>query len=181
MSTPFSALVTRAATFYIFCMSNCAGIMHGALLLFLLVAASAVPAREISSSAIINGDGSLRISGKTIHLYGIHIPDSGRTCSQFQRPSVCGSRAYLALDFKIRGFVRCEIMDENPDRSLVGWCRVNATRHDEGEDLSAYLLERGWAVALPDAPFEYQTLEKIARARSFGVWGIPVDNVIAPP
>ena len=48
---------------------------------------------------------------------------------------------------------------------------------DPGEDLSAYLLEQGWAVALPDAPFEYQTLEKIARSRGFGVWGTPVDNI----
>ena len=36
----------------------------------------------------------------------------------------------------------------------------------------------GWAVALPDSPFEYQALEKIARTRSFGVWGMPVDRVL---
>ena len=35
--------------------------------------------------------------------------------------------------------------------------------------------------ALPDAPFEYQTLEKIARTRQFGVWGTPVDRVITRP
>jgi len=54
---------------------------------------------------------------------------------------------------------------------------VKVSRFDEGEDLSAYLLENGWAVALPDAPFEYQTLEKIARSRQFGVWGFPVDRI----
>ena len=63
------------------------------------------------------------------------------------------------------------------DGSYWGQCRVNATRFDEGEDLAAYLLEKGWALALPDAPFEYQALERIARQREFGVWGIPVDNV----
>jgi endonuclease YncB( thermonuclease family) len=68
-------------------------------------------------------------------------------------------------------------MHRNEDRSLVGRCRVNSSRFDPGEDLSAYLLEQGWAVALPDAPFEYQTLEKIARSRGFGVWGTPVDNI----
>lgn len=147
------------------------------LSLILLQASPHLAAREISSSARINEDGSLRISGKTVHLYGIHIPDSGRTCAINRRPTVCGSRAFLALDFKIDGFVRCELLDRNPDRSVVGWCRVNASRHDEGEDLSAYLLERGWAVALPDAPFEYHTLEKIARHRGFGVWGMPVDVI----
>ena len=44
----------------------------------------------------------------------------------------------------------------------------------EGDDLSAYLLERGWAVALPDASIEYQTLEKIARSRRIGIWGIAI-------
>jgi endonuclease YncB( thermonuclease family) len=138
-------------------------------------------AYEISSSAIINEDGSLRIKGKTIQLYGIHIPRTNRTCRSNQLPAVCGSRAAVALDFKIDGFVRCEIMRELEDGSLVGWCRVKASRFDEGEDLSAYLLENGWAVALPDAPFEYQTLEKIAQSRQFGVWGTPVDRIVPRP
>jgi endonuclease YncB( thermonuclease family) len=143
----------------------------------LLLAAGAI-SREISSSAIVNEDGSLRIDGKTIHLTGIHIPETNRTCNMNVRPPVCGSRASVALEFRIDGFVRCEIEERRPDRSYVGWCRVDASRFDEGEDLSAYLLERGWAVALPDASVEYQTLEKIARHRGMGVWGFPVDNVV---
>lgn len=134
-------------------------------------------AREISSYARVNEDGTLRISGYEIQLVGIHIPDTGRTCKTYVNPPVCGSRAYIALRFKIDGFVRCDILSRNPDRSLVGWCRVNASSFDEGEDLSAYLLERGWAVALPDASIEYQTLEKIARNRGTGIWGFPVDNI----
>lgn len=132
--------------------------------------------REISSYAFVNDDGSLRIKRKTIHLYGIHVPKTSQNCRTNQFPQECGSRAALALKFKIKGFVRCEIMDQNPDGSLIGFCRVNASRLSEGEDLSAYLLERGWAVALPDAPVEYQAMEKIARARGFGVWGIQIDR-----
>ena len=146
--------------------------LTGAVLL-----AAPLQAREISSYARVNSDGTLRIKGKTIHLYGIHIPKTNRTCSRNRNPPVCGSRAVVALDFKIDGFVRCEIVDRNEDGSLVGWCRVKASYFSEGEDLSAYLLEMGWAVALPDASIEYQTLEKIARSRQFGVWGTPVDVV----
>jgi len=156
-------------------------ILAGVALACIVLSASPLFAYEISSSAIINEDGTLRIKGKTIHLYGIHIPRTNRTCRSNQLPTVCGSRAAVALDFKIDGFVRCEILDELEDGSSVGWCRVNASRFDEGEDLSAYLLENGWAVALPDAPFEYQTLEKIAQSRQFGVWGTPVDRVIGRP
>ena len=145
-----------------------------------LQALSSAPvyAREISSYAFINEDGTLRIKRKTIHLYGIHIPKTGKHCNTNLRPPVCGSRAALALEFKIQGFVSCEIIEENTDGSLVGWCRVNASRLNEGEDLSAYLLERGWAVALPDAPVEYQALEKIAYRRGVGMWGFQIDGVI---
>ena len=93
-------------------------------------------------------------------------------------PRICGSRASVALEFKIDGFVSCALLERHMDNTYTGQCRVNVSAFDEGDDLSAYLLQKGWAVALPDAPFEYHTLEKIARSRSFGVWGMPVDNVI---
>jgi len=148
------------------------------LLVIAAIGGMPVSAYEISSYAAVNDDGTLRINGKTIHLYGIYIPQTGRTCSRNRNPPVCGSRAAVALDFKIDGFVRCEIVERNSDGSVVGWCRVKASHFDDGEDLSAYLLQHGWAVALPDASFEYQTLEKIARSRQFGVWGMPVDNIV---
>ncbi|MBN7798613.1 thermonuclease family protein [Parahaliea mediterranea] len=137
-------------------------------------------AREISSYARVNDDGTLKIDGYTIRLSGIHIPDTERTCQTYRVPPVCGPRAALALKFKIDGFVRCEILSRNADRSLNGWCRVGAGHFDEGEDLAAYLLRQGWAVALPDASVEYQTLEKIARSRGVGVWGYPVDRIVRP-
>lgn len=133
-------------------------------------------ARELTSYAFVNDDGTLRIKQKTVHLHGIFIPETSRTCRTTQRPMVCGSRAALALDFKIQGFVRCDILRDKPDRSLVGLCRVNYSQFDEGEDLSAYLLKHGWAVALPDAPFEYQAMERIARSRGQGLWGFPIDS-----
>ncbi len=40
-----------------------------------------------------------------------------------------------------------------------------------GPDLAAYLLRKGWAAALPGAPFEYQVLERIARTKGLGIWG----------
>jgi len=146
-------------------------------LLVILIVLAGAPAKaaptSISSYAFVNDDGSLRIRGRTIHLYGILIPPTGRTCQRFMRPSRCASRAALALDFKIGPrFVHCDIKSTNPDRSLVGVCRVN------DEDLAAYLLERGWAAALPEAPPLYPVLERIARERGVGVWGIPVDRII---
>ena len=77
--------------------------------------------------------------------------------------------------------MRCDVIEENQDGSVTGWCRVNYSHFDEGEDLSAYLLERGWAVALPDAPIEYRTLERIAESRRMGIGGIAIDRPYLSP
>jgi len=123
-------------------------------------------AADISSYAFVNDDGSLRIRGRTIHLYGIHVPSSESVCRPQGRPLTCATRAALALDFKIGpSFVRCDIQNKNSDGSLTGVCRA------EGVDLAAYLLERGLAAALPEAPPDYQILERIARHRGVGIWG----------
>ena len=135
-----------------------------------------VMAEKLTSYAFVNDDATLRIKSKTVHLYGIHVPKTSQDCRTSQHPPVCGSRAVLALEFKVKRFVRCEIISENPNASLTGLCRVNYSHFEEGDDLSAYLLERGWAVALPDAPIEYHTLEKIARSRGMGVWGIALNR-----
>lgn len=150
------------------------------LLLFASLASSTVlqhayAAPDISSFAFVHEDGSLTISGYRIHLYGIYIPPTERTCYTFMRPVPCGPRASLALEFKISGdFVRCTERAQHSDGSITASCNAN------GEDLSEWMLQRGWAVALPDAPFQYAAMEKIARAKGIGVWGIPVDPVRQP-
>ena len=132
--------------------------------------ACVMPANAASSYAIVQDDASLHISGNTYRLYGIYIPSTGQTCRSFERPPNCGTYAALALDFKIGvSFVNCEPRHYNDDGSITAYCTVNE------EDLAAYLLERGWALALPEAPFEYHALEKIARSRGVGVWGLPVE------
>lgn len=146
-----------------------------AVLSVLLLTSDFVFGAEIKSYAIVQQDASLRVRGKTIRLYGIYIPPTNRTCRRFERPVKCASRAALALDFKIGAyFVNCKPKARNRDGSLIARCYV------KGEDLSAYLLERGWAMALPHAPFEYFALERIAERRGFGIWGFPVDRIVRP-
>lgn len=130
----------------------------------------AAAAPELSSFAFVQQDGSLRLAGYVVHLYGIYIPPTDQTCHTFIRPMSCGTRASLALEFQIAGdFVHCTERAANPDGSITASCRAN------GQDLSEWMLQKGWAVALPDAPFQYSAMERIARARGIGIWGIPVD------
>lgn len=141
-----------------------------AALLGMAVVRHAAAAPEISSFAFVQQDGSLRLAGYVVRLYGIYIPSTDQTCYTFIRPMPCGTRASLALEFQIAGdFVHCTERAANPDGSISASCRAN------GQDLSEWMLQKGWAVALPDAPFQYSAMERIARAKGIGIWGIPVD------
>lgn len=131
------------------------------------------------SYALVQDDASLKIRGRVFRLFGIYIPPTHRQCRSGRRPVQCGSRAALALDSKIQGFVRCETVARLRDGSRSAVCRVRSrdTRLGPDLDLAAYLLSQGWAVALPQAPFQYRTLERIARAQGRGVWGFQADSI----
>jgi endonuclease YncB( thermonuclease family) len=142
------------------------------LLLAALLALATPAAADLSSYAIVRADGTLSIAGRLVRLYGIMMPPSERQCRTFERPIECGSRAVLQLEFKIgSNFVHCREMGQDPSGIVVGLCSV------EQEDLSAWMLLNGWALTGPDAPFQYVQYERLAQARGFGVWGMPVDNI----
>lgn len=144
--------------------------LAGALFAALAGAAAPQVASDISSFAFVRDDASLQVAGYLVRLYGIYVPPTDRTCYTFIRPIPCGTRASLALDFKISGyFVHCTPTASNADGSITAVCSV------DGEDLSAWMLQHGWAVALPDAPFEYVAMERIAQSKGIGIWGIPID------
>lgn len=147
--------------------------LRSGLLLVLLLAASAAGAQSFGGLTFVHDDGTLSVSGRTVHLWGIYIPLEDETCFTFLRPVQCGPRAVLMLSLKVDGFVRCETRAKRKDGSLEAQCRTNGVPFADGEDLAAYLLKNGLALARPEAPFEYHALERIARQRGIGVWGIP--------
>lgn len=138
--------------------------------------AGAAP-NDIVGAARVYEDGSLRIGTQTIRLFGIYVPPMGKTCEFLLQPARCASRAAVALEFKIQGFVRCFPVEANIDGSISSVCYVRRTIRSNGDDLGAFLLMQGLAVASPEAPFEYVVLERIARARGLGVWGFPADSI----
>lgn len=144
--------------------------LFSSLMAFMSLPAAAA---DMHGNALVRDDGSLKMGGQIIDLYGIYIPLTQTTCRSFLQTRRCASEAALALDFKIQGFVYCRPMGVNPDGSLSAVCYADYTSVSMGEDLAAYLLEQGWAMALPSAPFEYHALERIARHRGFGLWGFP--------
>ncbi len=152
--------------------SNGSRLILGCLLAALAWLAVPEASAALVSYAKVRPDATLLVGSRVVRLYGIYVPGWEYTCRTNLRPVKCGSNAVLALNFKIRGFVRCQQVYKHRDRSITALCR------NKGVDLSAYLIERGWAVALPNGPFQYQVLERIARERSMGVWGL--NGIVTP-
>jgi endonuclease YncB( thermonuclease family) len=139
---------------------------------------AAVPAAaDVTSYAVVQDDASLLVRGKTYRLFGVYVPTDDTLCRTKIRPARCATRAALALDFKIQGFVRCVEVRENDDGSVEAFCEANPSRFEDGDDLGEYLIGEGLALALPNAPFSYHAQEKIARANGRGVWGFQVDSI----
>lgn len=129
-------------------------------------------ASGVASYAYVNGDGSIRIKGRTFRLYGLFIPPSAYTCQRFWTPLSCSSQVSIALEFKIgSNFVRCDTVAVNADDTESAYCSV------KGVDLGAYLITEGWALALPEAPVEYMMLERMARGRGMGIWANPMFGI----
>ena len=125
-----------------------------------------IASADLFSYAIIQEDATLKIKGRIVRLFGISIPSINWICAGAGYPVSCETRAAVrALNFKIQGFVYCYEQRTNPDGSITAICRNGY------EDLSAYLIKQGWAVATPDAPFEYHVLENLSRTNRRGFWG----------
>ena len=150
------------------------------VLLLGLISIAPATAREFEGHAIVRDDGSLLIKNRVVHLSGIYVPSTNRQCRSWITPVRCDERAVLALDFFVKGFITCFEQVRNADGSVDATCYRDRSSFDPGTDLAAYLIERGWAVALPNAPFEYHAMERIARNREIGVWGWQVDAVTVP-
>jgi endonuclease YncB( thermonuclease family) len=132
---------------------------------------------DIVGAAAVLADGSLRVNSSWVRLYGIYIPPSGQQCLTFLQPARCGSRAALALETRIQGFVFCHSISGNGDGSVNAVCFIRRTFYAPGEDLALFLVSRGLALALPGAPFEYVAFERAAQTRQLGIWGFSVDAI----
>jgi endonuclease YncB( thermonuclease family) len=134
-------------------------------------AATLAATRVVDGLAIVQDDGSLRVAGETVYLYGVYIPQYQRTCTNVVNPTRCAASPVLVLDSLVDGFVRCEIVRQGRD-ALQGVC-TQAGRKLFGprEDIAATMISRGWALAAEYAPPQYRALESLAKSREIGLWG----------
>ena len=118
----------------------------------------------VGRASVIDGD-TLEIHGTRIRLHGIDAPESGQLCSVKGTKSRCGQLAALALADKIGNHtVSCEPRDRDRYNRVVAVCRA------DGEDLNAWMVSEGWAMAYRHYSTDYVQQEENAATSKIGIW-----------
>ena len=135
------------------------------VILALIVPSGANAEDLVGRASVVDGD-TLEIRGEKIRLHGIDAPESSQRCTGRKgKEWRCGQKAALALSDKIgQSNVRC--VGDKRDR----WGRLIAVCFSGTQDLNAWLVRRGWAVAYRKYSKDYVPHEDRARKARVGVW-----------
>src|SRR5262249_845197 len=124
----------------------------------------AIASDIVGVASVTDGD-TIQIHGQSIRFYGIDAPESGQLCKLDDKPWRCGPAAANALADHIgTRTVTCAPRDRDRYGRTVAVCRV------EGEDVNAWLVPEGWALAYRRSSSDYVDEEAAAKAAKRGLW-----------
>lgn len=140
----------------------------GWLLAVILAVTASSPALAhpaiIGIASVIDGD-TIEIHGERIRLEGIDAPEGRQRCLRAGVEWRCGQAAALALDEWIASrTVQCRATGKDRYGRLLARCSVS------GEDMQAWLVRNGFALAYRRYSLDYVAIEDQARAARSGVW-----------
>jgi endonuclease YncB( thermonuclease family) len=160
--------------------SPCKGrqLIKSLLIATLLLAAATASAldrerdRAIGPASVIDAD-TIEIHGQRIRIHGVDAPEGRQSClTPENTPWRCGQRGAQALsNFLGAATVSCERLDTDRYGRMVGRCSVRE------QDVGAWLVAAGWAMAYVKYSKEYVGAEKSARDARLGIW----QGTVQPP
>ena len=126
----------------------------------------------VGRASVIDAD-TIEIHGERIRLHGVDAPEGRQNCFMPDNtPWRCGQQGALALsDFLGSAPVSCERLDTDRYGRMVGRCNA------QGQDVSAWLVVSGWAMAYVKYSRDYVVAEQIAREARLGIW----QGTVQPP
>lgn len=119
----------------------------------------------VGRASVIDGD-TIEVQGERIRLYGIDAPEAAQTClDQSGRAYRCGQRAAFALSDKLGArAVSCQPTDKDRYGRIVARCSL------AGEDLQAWMVRNGHALAFLRYSKAYRLDEAAAKTMKAGIW-----------
>jgi endonuclease YncB( thermonuclease family) len=120
---------------------------------------------EIGGHArVVDGD-TVKIDGMSIRLYGIDSVEKSQTCTRGSERWPCGQQATAALAQKIGlSVIECHARDRDKDDRVVAVCYAGR------EDLNAWMVRQGWAIAYTRYAADYVAQEDEARSLKRNIW-----------
>ena len=138
------------------------------ILLSVLLAWAAPAFADITGKPrVIDGD-TIEVAGQRIRLHGIDTPEAKQLCEADGKPWRCGQEATFALANIIgRTWVDCVERDRDRYGRIVAVCKIGGAK---GQDLGAWMVSEGWALAYRKYSMDYVAAEDIARKAGRGMW-----------
>lgn len=132
---------------------------------------TAAPDLTAEAENIIAGRGSV-IDGDTLDVYGVRIrlegidaPESSQRCGSAGNEWPCGHEAARALsDWLGDRTVSCRTLGQDRYQRILARCFVDT------EDIQAWLVLNGWALAYRQYSTDYVAAEEVAQSRRSGLW-----------
>jgi endonuclease YncB( thermonuclease family) len=113
---------------------------------------------------VIDGD-TIDVNGTRIRFHGIDAPEGRQSCRIEGVMQRCGDLATQALANKVGNrAVVCVPKDRDRYGRVVAVCRA------DGENLNAWMVANGWAMAYRHYSYSYVPQEIAARMAKHGIW-----------
>lgn len=123
-------------------------------------------AAEVAGPAGVTDADTIAVGGRIIRLHGLDAPELSQTCRRADGTAwPCGQMAAAALALRLRGEpVVCRVSGRDRYGRSLGRCWAG------DDDINAWLVREGWAVAYTRYSWHYLPQQALAWWDGRGLW-----------